>query len=138
MTHIKRCQSKNKLIFPFFMSCSISFFPILPSFPSHTSVHSQSQHSPLHKAGVTGCNFSCSLSRNVGKRKPFQVAGEMLQGQSQAELAMVSKIPAIVAKSGTEFCFEQSLQAQTSCKTSCRKGVLHAATYLQLVSQTPL
>ena len=44
-------------------------------------------------------------------------------------------IHAIFAESKTEFYFVKSLQAHKSYETSCKEDMLHAATYVQLVSQ---
>ena len=40
-------------------------------------------------------------------------------------------IHAITAECRTEFHFVKSLQVQKSCETSCKEGILHAATCLQ-------
>ena len=56
--------------------------------------------------------------------------------QSQAATCNGFKtIQTVVAESRTEFYFVQWLQAQKSCETSCKEGMVHAVNHLRLVSQ---
>ena len=45
------------------------------------------------------------------------------------------KVHAIVAENRTALYFVQSLQVQKRCETSCKEGILRAATHLHLASQ---
>ena len=85
----------------------------------------------LHR--VSWCytmQFFLQLVRNVGKRRHGTRCNYELQ------LSMYSnKFHAIVAESRTELYCVQLLQAYKSCETSCKEGMLYAATHLQLFSQ---
>ena len=79
---------------------------------------------------ITGCTFSCNLSRSVGKRNPLQVAevmfntccnlGPQLAVGTKQSMQFLQKV-----EPSSTLC--SCCKPKKSCETSYKEGILHAA-----------